>query len=266
MVKDADQFICGWHVDDLGFWPTTASSSGINAWIAIDDMSSATGGNFAVSIGTHKVPWRHEIYELTGSTHTIPEQGYKDVKDMFENRKGFGTCNIRNVNKDLHNRLEERKRVYDLKAGDVMFLDRWLFHRTIPFDRNLVKEKKRKGHLHQLLSRRYSIRYAPGSATLPKGYGTELSILWNEENQGRTLDEVDLQDGPWYPQCWPHSINAEKEVELQQIIKTKLPLAESRRKSRVNQMKPFLLDVGKQQRDQLKTSVLNAMKQKKEEL
>ncbi len=170
LVKDSEQYICGWHVDDLGFWPTTAQSPGINAWIAIDDMSSSTGGNFAVSIGSHIVPFRHEIYEITGATTTIPEEGFKDAKDMFSNRKGAGTCNIKNVNKSLHDKLEERMHVYDLKAGDILFLDRWLFHRTVPFHRGLVKEMKQKGTLDRLLSRRYSIRYAPGTSQLPKGY------------------------------------------------------------------------------------------------
>ena len=170
LVKDADQYICGWHVDDLGFWPTTATSPGINAWIAIDDMSITTGGNFAVSVGTHKVPWRHDVYELIGATTTHPKEGYKNVEDMFQNRKGAGTCNIKNVNRKLHDKLEERMRVYDLKAGDILLLDRWLFHRTIPFDKDLIKEKKRQGELKHLLSRRYSIRYAPGTAQLPKGY------------------------------------------------------------------------------------------------
>jgi len=28
LVKDSGQYICGWHVDDLGFWPTMAESPG----------------------------------------------------------------------------------------------------------------------------------------------------------------------------------------------------------------------------------------------
>ncbi len=169
-MKDADKFICGWHVDDLFFWPTTATSPGINAWIAIDDMSSTTGGNFAVSVGTHHVPWKEDVYKLTGATMTLPKEGYKDAHDFFQNRQGFGTCNIKNVAVELHKKLEERKRVYDLKAGDILFMTRWLFHRTIPYDREFVKEKKKQGELNKLLSRRYSIRYAPGSAELPRGY------------------------------------------------------------------------------------------------
>jgi len=169
LVKDAEQFICGWHVDDLGFWPNVASSTGVNAWIAIDDMSTSSGGNFAVSIGSHKVPWRHDIYELTGATTTIPNEGFKDAEDMFTNRKGAGTCNIKSVNKKLHDKLEERKRIYDLKAGDILFLDRWLFHRTVPFHLDIVKSKRQHGALRDLMSRRYSVRYAPGTSQLPKG-------------------------------------------------------------------------------------------------
>lgn len=91
-------------------------------------------------------------------------------------------------------------------------------------------------------------------------WGTEHSILWNEKNEGRTLDAVERSDGPWYPQCWPHSFN--KQQELQNLIQTKLPITEARRKERINEMKPFLQQMGKQQSDQLKLNARNAMRNK----
>ena len=36
LAKDDDPHVCGWHVDDFGFWPATPNSTGINAWIALD--------------------------------------------------------------------------------------------------------------------------------------------------------------------------------------------------------------------------------------
>ena len=101
---------------------------------------------------------------------TMPEEGYENAKDMFQNRKGAGTCNIKNVAPDLHEIIEGRKRVYDLKAGDIIFHTRWLFHRTIPFRREVIKESKRHHDSRPLLYRRYSVRYAPGTARLPRGY------------------------------------------------------------------------------------------------
>jgi len=44
LTKDEDPYICGWHVDDLGFWPATPESPGINAWVALDDMPLEHGG------------------------------------------------------------------------------------------------------------------------------------------------------------------------------------------------------------------------------
>ena len=37
LAKDDDPYVCGWHVDDFGFWPATPDSLGINAWIALDE-------------------------------------------------------------------------------------------------------------------------------------------------------------------------------------------------------------------------------------
>ena len=33
LAKDEGQFVCGWHVDDWGFWPSSAASDGVNVWI-----------------------------------------------------------------------------------------------------------------------------------------------------------------------------------------------------------------------------------------
>jgi hypothetical protein len=35
LAKDEGQYICGWHVDDWGFWPASASSDGVNVWIGL---------------------------------------------------------------------------------------------------------------------------------------------------------------------------------------------------------------------------------------
>jgi len=35
LAKDEGQYICGWHVDDWGFWPASASSDGVNVWIGM---------------------------------------------------------------------------------------------------------------------------------------------------------------------------------------------------------------------------------------
>jgi len=175
--------------------------------------------------------------------------------------------------------VEAGKRVYDVRAGDVIFHTRWLFHRTVAFDRGVVRENRRmvqkelvkrrerrrqpgdnggeddddwafllEGEVRPLLYRRYSVRYAPGSAQLPRGFGTELSTLYNPDNQGRTLDAVDKHDGPWYPQCWPFQPNATYIQEMHTLVETKLPTAEARRREMTKQMAPYLQKIARQNR------------------
>ena len=131
LAKDEGEFICGWHVDDTGFWPATAEAPGVNAWVAFDDMRSDDGGGFALAVGSHKASWREDAYVVTGSTHTFPPEGFKDAADLFANRSGSGTCNIKTAAPHLHRRMEETKRVYDMRRGDVIFHTRWLFHRCV---------------------------------------------------------------------------------------------------------------------------------------
>ena len=181
LAKDEDQFICGWHVDDTGFWPATAEAPGVNAWLALDDMPLERGGGFALAVGSHTAPWREEAYNVTGSTHTFPKEGFRSASDMIHNRMGNGTCNIKTAANHIYRRMEETKRIYEIQRGDVIFSERWLFHRTVAFEKQAIKNRRASGEQH-LVSRRYSIRYGPGSSEIPRGWGTEVSVLWDEQN------------------------------------------------------------------------------------
>lgn len=240
LVKDDDPFICGWHTDDTGFWPASAAATGVNAWIALDDMPlDGTGGGFALAVQSHSASWRDEAHTVTGSTRTLPREGFRDAADMFANRTGSGTCNLKTAARHLHDAMERSMRVYDVKRGDVIFHDRWLFHRTIPFDAGTTDR----------YYRRYSVRYGPGSSIIPPGYGLELSVLWDAKNGGRTADEVSAQDGPWYPQAWPSVLEQEISHDLPLLIQEKMPVAEAARKQRRKEMKPYL-DAMRQQKQE----------------
>jgi hypothetical protein len=121
LAKDEEQYVCGWHVDDIGFWPALADAPGVNAWISLDDMPIELGGGFALAVGSHKATWRHDAYVLTGSTHSFPNGGFNSSSDILHNRPGNGTCNIKDTASHLHRRMEETKRIYDIKRGDGMF-------------------------------------------------------------------------------------------------------------------------------------------------
>ena len=215
LAKDEDEYVCGWHVDDVGFWPALADAPGINAWIALDDMPVSGGGGFALAVGSHKALWREMAYNVTGSTHSFPKGGYKSSRDILQNRPGNGTCNLKDSAPHLYRRMEESKRIYEIKRGDIIFHTRWLFHRTVPFEKHAITDRLANNRT-PLLYRRYSIRYGPGSSIVPPGYGTEISVLSNEENGGRTADEVSRLDAPWYPKAWPQY--CPKELEELKIL------------------------------------------------
>lgn len=231
-------------MDDTGFWPAIGSAPGVNAWIAIDDMPPSGGGGFALAVGSHvNASWTRDAHRVIGSPLTMPEGGFRDAADMFANRTGYGTCNLKTAAPHLDRKMEQTKRIYNVQKGDVIFHTRWLFHRTVPFDQKLVRATTTEGE-KLLLYRRYSVRYSPGWAPIQPGYGTELSVLSNHENGGRTADNVALLDGPWYPRCWP-SVSEEEMAKMKELVEEKMPAAEELRKQRQQEMKPFRAQIGK---------------------
>ncbi|KAG7364670.1 phytanoyl-CoA dioxygenase family protein [Nitzschia inconspicua] len=236
LAKDEDQYICGWHVDDIGFWPALADAPGVNAWIALDNMPIENGGGFALAVGSHKAPWRYDAYELTGSTHSFPEGGFTSSKDILHNRPGNGTCNIKDAAPHLQRRMEETKRIYDIKRGDVIFHDRWLFHRTVPFQRDPVSDRIVNND-EPLVFRRYSVRYGPGSSIIPPGYGTEPSVISLAENGGKSADNVARDDAAWYPKVFP-SVDVAELHSMKVLAMERLPAAMEKSEDRKRRIRP----------------------------
>lgn len=259
LAKDNDEYVCGWHVDDMGFWPAMPESPGINAWIALDDIPTTSGGGFALAVQSHTASWRYDAYHATGASTTYPPNGYANVSHMVHHRTGNGTCNLHHTAPHIHQRMEDTKRIYSIQRGDVIFHTRWLFHRTVPLNRSNAKDDN-----DDIVYRRYSVRYGPGSLSIiPPGYGTELSVLWDETNGGRTADEVSERDGMWYPLAWPNNlkeisdetttVEGEDEEELilihgfDDLIYNKIPIAEKIAIQRRKEMKLYLKHMAKQQ-------------------
>lgn len=267
LAKDEGEYVCGWHVDDHGFWPAQASSPGINAWISIDDVPPGPGGTFALAVGSHTADWNDDAHKAIGSVMTYPEDGFKDAQDMVKNRPGAGTCNLESAAPETYEKMENAKRIYDLRKGDVIFHERWLFHRTVPFNREVVHNHKLrywgyKGGYEKeppppLMKRRYSVRYGPGSSVVIKGWGTEPSVLWKEDNAGKTADEVSEADGPWYPRCWP-GIDRNEIESMKDLVETRFPVTEERKKERMNEMKSFLREQKETERMQRTTAAAAA--------
>jgi hypothetical protein len=235
-----DQYACGWHVDDFGFWPSIPTSPGINAWIALEESQQS----FALAVGSHRAPWRHRAYFETGAPIAVdfPDGGYVNASDYLLSRTGSGTCNIKRAAPDLHRFMEDSSRVYTLQPGDVIFHTRWLFHRTVV---SVNPNESRSGaHSRRRMERRYSVRYAPGTAVIPPGYGTELSVLWNPDNGGRTADDVSVKDGAWYPQVWPVVLERERRGRLD-LVREKFAVAVERRRLRESEMAPLVRQIAR---------------------
>jgi Phytanoyl-CoA dioxygenase (PhyH) len=259
LAKDDDPYVCGWHVDDFGFWPamprkssSSLSLEGINAWIALDDMllTEETGG-FALAVQSHTAKWNYTAYNITGAptTQNFPHQtgGYHNVSHMFQERVGYGTCNIERTAPHIHQRLEEMKRIYPVRKGDVIFHTRYLFHRTVP-----ISSSKRKGDQDRKVFRRYSIRYGMGSTTIiPPGYGTELSVLYDSKNGGLSADRICSKDQiPWYPQAYPHMEGIVQDIFWKgytSMLQHHIPIAEQRLQLRKQEMRPYLRQLAHEQ-------------------
>ena len=140
--------------------------------------------------------------------------------------------------------MEETARIYPVRRGDVIFHTRWLFHRTVAVNRTTTTSSSHETKIY----RRYSIRYGPGASSIvPPGYGTELSVLWNESNGGLSVDDICEVDGPWYPQAWPPMEDKDRYFrDLSRLVAEKFPVAEERRERRKQEMRPYLKRIAKQ--------------------
>ena len=211
-------------------------------------MPLENGGGFAVAVGSHEASWKDEAHFVTGASTTSPPEGFLSARDMIQRRTGSGTCNLVTSAPHLHRRMEETKRVYPVKRGDVIFHERWMFHRTIAFSETFLNQRRQENEVAEdpPIYRRYSLRYGPGSSVIPPGYGTEPSVLWEPSNGGKTADTVCEQSGPWYPQAWPTP--SVKELEsLHEFVSDKLTLAYQRQTNRKQEMKPYLAKLAREQ-------------------
>ena len=240
LAKGNESDYCGWHVDDQSFWPikynATTKTPGVNAWIAMDDIPAKHGGGLAVAPRSHHAKWRHEAYNIIGSTPTYPNEGYDVPGKMFENYKTT-TCNLAKAAPNLSGQIDRSMHVFDFQRGDVLIHTRWLFHRSVPLDK--AGAKHYESIKQKPVVRRYSIRYEVGDARLLQGFIIEPSVVLKQENAGKTLDEISANDSPWYPQCWPE-INEQEMARLHEIVEEQLPAFEPLKQELLRKVLPYL--------------------------
>ena len=222
---------CGWHVDDQLFWPAayqlpTRSSvvdqSGVNAWIALDDMPIENGASMAVSPASHiqDFSWRSEAFAALNFDDKFGNGVSKDdLIDMIKSGK-VDSCGLEKVAPHVYDDIELSKQEFNFKRGDVIFMNRWLFHKT-----TAATEKGKLARSGGALLKRFSVRYVTGSTSLPEGFTTELSVLSSDGlNLGKKLNEV---SGEWYPKCWP-KVEADADERLEHLTSNELPVAKEK--------------------------------------
>ena len=80
--------------------------------------------------------------------------------------------------------------------------------------------------LNQTTFPRHSIRYVSGTARLTHYEGADLSLCFNPDNAGKSLDEVAGQDDSslWFPQAWP-TLEDDLDKRLEALSGEPLPQA-----------------------------------------
>ncbi|KAL9181436.1 hypothetical protein ACHAXT_010241 [Thalassiosira profunda] len=231
---------CGWHVDDQLFWPAAyklpssdIDQSGLNAWIAIDDMPIENGGSMAVSPQSHAsdFSWRAEAFDALNFNEQFGNGVSKDELFDLVKMGRVDTCGLEKVAPAVYDDIEMSKQEFSFKRGDVIFMNRWLFHKSTDFTE---KGKLALQAVHDSFGgdrgeppmlKRYSLRYVAGNTSLPGGFMTELSVLASDGfNSGKKLNEV---RGDWYPTVWPE-VDADVHERIEDLNKNEMPVAQEK--------------------------------------
>mmetsp|Transcript_10569 Transcript_10569/g.23441 ORF Transcript_10569/g.23441 Transcript_10569/m.23441 type:complete len:375 (+) Transcript_10569:235-1359(+) len=161
---------CGWHVDDLGFFPANKEANGPTFWIALDPLLIQEGGGIAILNRTH-----------------FQEQQQQQQSPLSEDDCRLAvegaTCDMEEKSPECQTKMEASKMQFDMQPGDALIWDRYTFHRGVS-----ATDKFPKGD--DVTKKRYSVRYIPHGATA-KG------AVHSSVGQGQ------LFDSPYYPQVWP---------------------------------------------------------------
>jgi hypothetical protein len=155
---------CGWHVDDVGFWPTQEDSDGPTIWIALDELRVAEGGGIALVNKT--------LFEETSNV----------TLDFCRQAIKQNTCNMAVISPECNAQMEASKMEWDMKEGDAIIWNRWSFHRGVPATANVDPDT--------FVKRRYSVRYTP--------YGSRAGPMIHS-----SVGAGNLFDSPFYPRVWP---------------------------------------------------------------
>ncbi len=144
-------------------------------------------------------------------------------------RKINKTCNLEDEDPELAHIIDESQKVFDFQKGDVLLHTRWLFDCSIPLT------SARRAYLTKLgqksaFCERYLVHYEYGDLCLIKGFTNfEFSALLNPQNKGKALAQINRDDGPFYPKCYPESMIVHEIKNMNCLIANKFPIAETKK-------------------------------------
>lgn len=140
---------CGFHVDDPFFWPAKQGEPGpgVNVWIPLCDVGEG-GGGLTVVPGS----FSEEFVKCREAIAAVGQDGQGRPT-------GPQTCQLAKLDPALNEKLVQLSVSPTMRAGDVMFCTRYLFHRANNF-------KEGSGERGAVGIGRYSLRYMPGEAVV----------------------------------------------------------------------------------------------------
>jgi len=169
---------CGWHVDDVFFWPTEEDKDGPTVWIALDEMSIAEGGGIALVNRT--------LFETTSTDSN------NVTLDFCRHVIRDDACGMLSLSPECYSRMEASKLQWDMKPGDAIIWNRWTFHRGVASTVQPVNPET-------FVKWRYSVRYTP--------YGSKGGPVIHP-----SVGEGNFFDSHYYPQVWPNLKAGEMEA------------------------------------------------------
>lgn len=139
----------------------------------------------------------------------------------------MNTCAMAKISPGIHKKMENLKNVWDYKAGDVLLMSRWLWHRS------LQTADEDATTVYQ----RYTVRYECGKSRVFSGDSFQRCVLYNNSYAGKTLDEVSSSSNlPFFPLAWPQTVDEFNQTQMEDFVKNILPDISAKSKTKMAEL------------------------------
>jgi hypothetical protein len=182
-----------WHSDMMHI---TDESPEVSLWYSLTKTTVKGGGGIAVAVGSHKWydpehPNNKCFWRVDKTTHIYNTLTQDDID----------ACNVL---------LESLRYNIETEPGDVIVWDRWLMHRTVPFDPS--NDPLTQTQVPRIA---YNVRLASDSAVfkLPD-FLCSGRPRWEWYQDWDNAVEGEPVTGAFMPQIYPTSLDEEKNISL----------------------------------------------------